>query len=154
MTKTSTRSIYQQSNHLKDQIQLLPFMKSKERTLFVRKIRALIDAARQAEQSTTSQQAKSRLQNIIETWEELLIEIKHILVRNLPVISKVAKTSPALTEFRMEDAIHSFSSHRTHLASQVFSPGKVDPNSPVTVPLDPELRAIFDELSGIVDSTG
>lgn len=154
MAKTSTRNIYQQSNHLKDQIPLLPFMESKERTLFVKEVRALIDAARQAEQSATSQQTKSRLQNIIETWEELLIDIKHIPVRKLPVISTVAKTSPALAEFQIEDALHSFSSHRARLVSQVFSPGKVDPNSPVTIPLDPELRAIFDELSGIVDATG
>ncbi len=154
MAKTSTRKIYQQSNHLKDQIPLLPFMKSKDRSFFVREVRALIDTARQAEESTESQQTKSRLQNLIETWEELLMDIKHLPVRKLPVISTVAKTSPALTKFQMEDALHRFPSHRSRLASQVFSSGKVDPNSPVTIPLDPELRDIFDELSGIVDATG
>ena len=58
MAKTSTRNIYQQSNHLKDQIPLLPFMESKERTLFVKEVRALIDTAQQAEESATSQQTK------------------------------------------------------------------------------------------------
>src|SRR6266480_938843 len=98
MAKTSTRSIYRQSKYLKDQIPELPFMKSRERTLFVRDVRALIDAARQAEESTESLHIKSRLQTLIDTWEELLIEVKHLHVRKLPVISKVAKTSPAHIE--------------------------------------------------------
>lgn len=153
MAKTSIQNIYQQSNYLKDQAPLVPFMKSKERTLFIKKLHALIDAVRQAEQTTTSQQTKSRLQKVIKIWEEVLMDINHLPTRQLPVISEVAKTSPALTEPKTEDA-DSFSLHRAHLASQIFSPGKVDPNSPVTIPLDPELRAIFDELSGIVDSTG
>ena len=159
MANISTRSIYQQNNLLTEQLPLLPFMKKKERNLFVEEVQAFIDGARQAERSTKSPQTKSRLQNIIEAWEKFLIDIKHIPVRKLPVISKVDKTSQALIEVPVEESstnefIRSFSAHVARLVSQIMSPSKVDPNTPMTIPHDPELRAIYDELYGIVDTKG
>ncbi len=148
MPNTSIRSIYQQNHKLKDQLPRLPLMKRKERTIFLKKVQALIDAARQAEQSTKSQQTKSRLRKIIKTLEELLIDIKHMPTRNLPVISQVAKTSPALTEFSLEEQITEVIRSFPSYVPGILSSSKVDPNSPVTIPSDPELRAIYNELSG------
>src|SRR5947208_4489837 len=142
MTKTSIRNIFQQSNLLEDQLPLIPFMKGRKRTIFVKEVQALLDAARQAEQRTKSQQTKSRLQDLIETWEELLIEITYIPAREPLLISQFAKTSPTPIESYAEDAfVYSSSMDKANLTSQIFSPGKVDPNSPLPILFDPELRA-------------
>ncbi len=150
MAKTSIRSIYQQSNYLKGKISLLPIMTGKELAIFVKEAQALVDAARQAEQSTSSQETKFRLQNTIETWEEFLIDVKHKPIRRLPVISQVAKTSPAPTEFPLEEQITEIiRNFPSYIPGILSSSNKVDFNSPVTIPHDPELRAIYYELSGI-----
>jgi hypothetical protein len=153
MAKTSIRGIYRQSDLLKDQLPLLPLMRSKERTMFVKEVQALLDATRQAEQTATSLQTKSRLQNIIATWEELLVDIKHKIFRNLPVISKADNTSLAHADFHGKEAspnefIRSISSQVASLLSHMFSPDKVDLSVPVSAPDDPELRAIHDEVYG------
>jgi len=150
MAKTPIRNIYQQSQKLADQISLLSLMGDKERTLFVKEVQTLIDAARQAEQSTKSKQTKSQLQTIIEIWEEFL---KYPLVRELPVVSKVVKTSQALIkvevdEFSTSDFLHDFALHVDRLVSQLWSYSKVDHNSPMPILYDPELRAISDKFYG------
>ncbi len=149
MAKISTRSIYQQNDKLNEQVPLLPFMKREELAIFVYEAQALIGAARQAEQSTMSQETKIRLQNIIETWEELLIDIKRMPIRRPPVISQVPKTSPAPTEFSLEEQITEIIRSFPSYIPGILSSSKVDFNSPVTIPHDPELRAIYNELSGI-----
>ncbi len=153
MAKTSIRGIYRQSDLLKDQLPLIPLMRSKERTMFVKEVQALLDATRQAEQTATSLQTKSRLQNIIATWEELLVNINHKIFRNLPVISKADNTSLALADFHGREAspnafIRSISSQVASLLSHMFSPDKVDLSVPVSAPDDPKLRAIHDEVYG------
>lgn len=153
MAKITTKSIYKESSRLKNKILLAPFMRNEERTEFIKEMQTLIAAAQQAEQITNSQETQSRMQKIVEIWEDILIDTKHIFADNLPVISSGAKTSLVPVEFHLQSS-HSFSSHRTRLASQILSPSKVDPHLPVTVPRDPELRALFDELYGIVDAGG
>lgn len=149
MSDTSIRSIYQQNNKLKDQLPLLPLMKREERTIFVKEVQALLDAARQAEQHTKSQQTKYRLRKIIKTLEELLIDIKHMPTRELTVISQVTKTSPVQTEFSLEEQITEIIASLPSYIPGILSSSKVDPDSTVTIPTDPELRAIYNELAGI-----
>src|SRR5713101_2485778 len=98
----------------------------------------LPEALDQAEQSIQSQQTKSQLQDIIETWEEFLIDINHIPVRLLPVISQVAKTSPAPTQFSLEEQITEFIRSYPSYVPGILSSSKVEPNSPVTITDDPE----------------
>jgi hypothetical protein len=155
MAKISIRNIYQQSNLLEEQLPLIPFMKAKWRNIFVKEIQILLDAARQAEQNTTSHKTKSRLQDIVEAWEELIIKIKNIPTREPLLISQLAKTSHTSNEIEEEDFFaYNSSKRKARFASQIFSPGKVDLNSPLPVLFDPKLRALHDELSGIIDVKG
>ncbi len=112
----------------------------------MKEVQALIVDARQAEQDTKSKQTKSELQRLIKTFEGLLIDIKNMPTRELSIISQVAKTSPALTGFSLEESftelIRNFPSYRPG----ILSSSKVAPNSPVTKPTKPELRAIYEEL--------
>src|SRR5258708_18023772 len=135
MAKISMKSIYQQNDKFKDQIPLVPFMKSEERTILVKEIQALIDTAREAEESTPFQDIKKQLENIIETWEKFLIDIKRMPIRKLSVISQVAKTSPTLTaEVPREEQITEYIRRFPSYAGHILSSGKVNPNSPVTIP--------------------
>lgn len=155
MAKISIRSIYQQSNILEDRLPLVPFMRDKERALFVKKVQALIDTAKRAEEVTSSPRTKSRLQNLIETWEDLMIDIAYIPVNMPPLISEASKTSPSLVRAGVKT---SPSSEITHILSlppfvpEIMSPRKLAPNSSVTIPHDQEVRAFLDELFGIVDA--
>src|SRR5713226_1774398 len=99
VAKTSSKSsiyhIFQLNDKLSDQIPLLPLMKRKRGKLyfvkFVKDAQFIIDASREAEQRSKSQRTKSKLQNIIETWEELLVESKLVPVPMPLVISEVDK---------------------------------------------------------------
>jgi hypothetical protein len=155
MAKISIRSIYQQSNILEDRLPLVPFMRDKERTLFLKEVQALIDASKRAEEDTSSPRTKSRLQNLIETWEELMIDIAYIPVNMPPLISEAPKTSQSLVRAGVKtspssEIPHSLSS--SPFVSEIISPRKRAPNSSVTIPHDPEDRAFLDELFGIVDA--
>ncbi len=142
----SHQSIYQERDRLEEQLPNVPFMTREERTIFMKEVQALIVDARQAEQDTKSKQTKSELQRLIKTFEGLLIDIKNMPTRELSIISQVAKTSPALTGFSLEESftelIRNFPSYRPG----ILSSSKVAPNSPVTKPTKPELRAIYEEL--------
>ncbi len=72
-----------------------------------------------------------------------------IPLRKLPVISQVTKTSPDLIEFSLEEQITEIIRSFPSYVPSILSSGKVDPNSPVTIPYDLELHAIYDELSSI-----
>jgi hypothetical protein len=157
MANISIRSIYQQSNILEDRLPLVPFMRDKERSLFVKEVQALIDAAKRTGEAVSSPRTKSRLQNLIETWEELLIDIASIPVQMPPLISEAAKTSPSLIKAGVKTSpssefTHSFSA--PPFASEIMSSRKLAPNSYVTIPHDPEVRAFLDKLFGIVDAEG
>ncbi len=156
MARTSITSIYQQNNQLEDQLQFLQLMQRKERNRFLKEVKALVDAARHAVERTKSQQTKIRLLTIIETWENFLRNPKKITSRNLHVISGVEKTSLALSDFQVNENaagkfIRNFSERLTHLVFNILSPGKIDVDSPVSEPRDPELRAIYDELFGTIE---
>lgn len=151
MNKISIRGIYQQSNILEDRLALVPFMRGKERALFIKEIQALIDAAKRAEEATSSPRIKSRLQNLVETWEELMIDIASIPANMPPLISEAPKRSPSL----VGAGVKAFqSSEITPFSSGIMSSRKLAPNSSVTIPHDPEVRAFLDELFGIVDAEG
>lgn len=153
VAKTSNKnSIYQQNDKLKNQIPLWPFIRDKKRrSIFVEEVQSQIDALREAEQRSKSQKTKSRLQNMIETWEEFLVDNKRIPVQTSLIISGVDKTSPALIKVEVGESstnefLRSYASHVARLTSQISSPSKVDPNLPLTIPHDPGLSAIYDEV--------
>jgi len=151
---SSAKSVYQQSDKLEERLLLLPFMESKERNIFVEELRSLIAAARQSKLNTKSDSTKNRLQIIIEAWEELLGNISSTSTSKLTILSQSDKTSQSPTKIRAEESsIKEFGrAMQSHLPSQILSPSKVDANSRSSIPHDPVLRAIFDELYGIIDS--
>jgi len=161
VAKTSIKSsIYQQNDKLKNQIPLWPFIRDKKRrTIFVEEVHFHIDALRVAEQRSKSSQKKSELQNMIVTWEEFLVDNKRIPVHTSLVISGVDKTSPVLIKEEVKEPstnefLSSYASRVARLTSQISSPSKVDPNSPLTIPHHPRLRAINNEAYSIVDAKG
>lgn len=158
--KASTKSsIYQQNDKLKSQIPLWPLLQKnkKRRTIFVEEVQTLIGAAREAEQRSKSQQIKSRLQNIIETWEEFLVDVNRLPVQTPRIIFGVDRISPTPIKVEAKEPptheyLSNYASHINRLTSQIFSPSKVDPDISLTIPRNPGLRAIYEEAYSIIDA--
>jgi hypothetical protein len=159
MPEISMRKIYRQNEKLEEQVPLWAQMNSKKQTTFLKEVQALIVAARQTASNAQTEEVKNRLISIIETWEKILSIIDNIYNEDYDIISRFDKASATSTRNRAkEDSIINFvrniPSYTSQLISQSMSNNKFGSNSPVSIPHNPELRAIYDELYGTIDSTG
>lgn len=159
MNKTSAKSIYQKNVKLEEQLSLWPFMKKKERNVFLQEIHAFVIVARETEQSSKTKKTKAQLLDIIEMWEEFLNDNQFTSAHAPAIISKFNKTSSApsestATESSLSDFVRSIWSSVGRLISQPLSPTKIDPSSPASIPRNPELRTIYEDFYGIVDAKG
>lgn len=159
MAEISTKKIYRLNEQLEEQLPLWTFMSIKKQAIFVKDIRALIVVARQCEINTKTERVKNRLRNIIENWEDFLDLIENESNEDFAMISRFDKTSATPSKNRAEEHsiisfVRSIPLNISKLISQSMSDNKFDLTSPVSIPHNPELRAIYDELYGAIDSRG
>jgi len=158
MAKMSVRSIYRQNDKLEEQLQLWHFMDSEERGSFIDEIETFVVAVKQIEHSAKDKLVKAQLRNIIEIWDEFLNDPTIVNAHDLAIIAELHKTSSVP---KTRPKVPSIRDTNRNVLANIFghipeplSKGKVDPNSFIPNLRDSKLRAIQEELYGIIDSQG